>query len=71
MIRNEAEYKGAVHRLQSESQRGQEQAKLLKRMNLSKEEIKRVLDPMQSFHLHLQEEVQSHERLNRGELDEI
>ena len=71
MIRNESEYQNAAQKLQDESQRLREQGKHLKEMNLSKEEIKRVLDPMQSFHLQLQEEVQSYERLKRGEFDEI
>ena len=33
--------------------------------------IKRALDPMRSFHLQLQEEIESYERLKRGEFDEI
>ena len=71
MIRNESEYQNAVQRLQDQSQRLREQGKHLKELNLSKEEIKRVLDPVQSFSLQLQEEVQSYERLKRGEFDEI
>jgi DNA-binding XRE family transcriptional regulator len=43
----------------------------LKELKLAKEEIKRVLDPIQSFHLQLKEEVQSYERLKRGEFDEV
>jgi ribosome-binding protein aMBF1 (putative translation factor) len=38
---------------------------------LGAEEIKRVMDPMESFHLHLAEEVESYERLKRGEFGEI
>ncbi|MBL8820729.1 MAG: helix-turn-helix domain-containing protein [Planctomyces sp.] len=71
MIRNEAEYQEAVQRLKDESQRLRQQEKQLKELNLSKEEIKRVLDPIQSFHLQLKEEVQSYERLKRGEFDEV
>ena len=33
--------------------------------------IKRVTDPMESFHLQLKEEVESYERLKRGEFDEL
>ena len=40
-------------------------------MDLSKEEIKRVLDPVRSFHEQLKEEVASYERLKRGDLDEL
>jgi DNA-binding Xre family transcriptional regulator len=38
---------------------------------LSKEEIKRALDPVRSFHEQLKEEVESYERLKRGEFDEL
>ncbi len=39
--------------------------------NMSDEEIKRVIDPIESFHLQLKEEVESYERLKRGEFDEL
>ena len=38
---------------------------------LAADEIKRVIDPMESFHLQLKEEVDSYERLKRREFDEI
>ena len=71
MIRSESEYQTAVTRLKDESQRLKEQQKQLQGMDLSKEEIKRVLDPIRSFHEQLKEEVGSYERLKRGEFDEI
>lgn len=71
MIRNELEYQEAVQRVKEESQRLRQQEKQLKELKLSKAEIKRVLDPIQSFHLQLEEEVQSYERLKRGEFDEV
>jgi len=71
MIRSESEYQTAVTRLKEESQRMKEQQKQLQGMDLSKEEIKRVLDPVRSFHEQLKEEVASYERLKRGEFDEI
>ena len=71
MLRNENEYQAAVQRLDAESQRIRQQEKQLKETDLSKEEIKRVLDPVRSFHEQLKEEVQSYERLKRGEFDEI
>ena len=40
-------------------------------MGLTASEIKRATDPIQSFHLQLEEEVQSYERLKRGEFDEL
>ena len=71
MLRNETEYQKAVERLEAESLRMRQQEKQLKELDLGKEEIKRVLDPIRSFHEQLKEEVQSYERLKRGEFEEI
>jgi ribosome-binding protein aMBF1 (putative translation factor) len=43
----------------------------LNEVGLTEEEIKRAVDPMESFHLQLKEEVESYERLKRGEFDEL
>jgi ribosome-binding protein aMBF1 (putative translation factor) len=40
-------------------------------MGLGSDEIKRVTDPVRSFRQQLLEEVESYERLKRGEFDEI
>jgi transcriptional regulator with XRE-family HTH domain len=71
MIRNETEYKEAVARLTEESGRLVEHRVRLKEAALTDEEIKRVVDPMESFHLQLREEVESYERLKRGEFEEL
>lgn len=71
MIRNDAEYKEAVTRITEEKRRLAEQQSKLKEMGLSREEIKRATDPMRSFHLQLEEEVESYERLQRGEFAEL
>ena len=71
MIRNEAEYQEASARLASERSRLNEHRARLKETGLSDEEIKRVIDPMESFHLQLKEEVESYERLKRGEFEEL
>jgi len=71
MIRNEAEYQEAVLRLTDEQKRLKAQRAKLKELDLSEEEIKRVLDPMKSFHEQLKEEVASYERLQRGEFEEL
>ncbi len=71
MIRSESEYKEAVQRLAEEKKRLTEHRARLKEAGLSKEEIKRVIDPMESFHLQLREEVESYERLKRQEFDEL
>lgn len=71
MIRNDTELQEVTKRLQEEAERIRQQHKHLEAMNLSKEEIKRVLDPVRSFHQQLKEEVQGYERLKRGEFDEL
>ena len=71
MIRNETEYQKASARLGVERARLDDHRVRLKEAGLSDDEIKRVIDPMESFHLQLQEEVESYERLKRGEFEEL
>ena len=66
MIRNEAEYQNASARLKEEQVRLAEHRARLQATGMSEEEIKRVIDPIESFHLQLREEVESYERLKRG-----
>jgi ribosome-binding protein aMBF1 (putative translation factor) len=71
MIRNETEYQEASTRLADERNRLIEHRARLKEAGLRNVEIKRLIDPMESFHLQLQEEMESYERLKRGEFEEI
>lgn len=71
MIRNDAEYKEATKRLEAERLRLAEHRLRLKKEGLSTTQLKRALDPLKSFHLQLLEEVQSYERLKRGDVGEI
>jgi ribosome-binding protein aMBF1 (putative translation factor) len=71
MIPNEAEYQEASARLADERQRLADHRKRLREAGLSDEETKRVIDPIESFHLQLKEEVESFERLKRGEFEEL
>ena len=71
MIRTEAEYQEAFRRVADEKARIAAHRAHLEAMELSPEEIKRALDPLQSFHLQLAEEVESYERLRRGEVEAI
>ncbi|HZU34511.1 MAG TPA: helix-turn-helix domain-containing protein [Gemmataceae bacterium] len=71
MIRSDHEYKEAVERLAEEQKRLTEHRARLKKAGLSAEQIKRVIDPIESFHLQLREEVESYERLQRREFDEL
>ncbi len=71
MIRNEIEYKATVRRVQEQAERLMQQAAELKSTGLTKDQIKRVTDPVRSFHEQLKEEIESYERLKRGEFDEL
>jgi len=66
MIRNEIEYQAASVRLNDERKRLIDLAARLKETGLSDEKVKRVVDPLESFHLQLKEEVESYERLKPG-----
>jgi hypothetical protein len=66
MIRSETEYQEASARLAEERNRLTDHRARLKEAGLGDEEIKRVIDPIASFQLQLQEEVESFERLKRG-----
>ena len=71
MIRSEVEYKEAVRRLKEQDHLLSEQKQKLEEMNLGADEVKRVMDPLRSFRQQLAEEVESYDRLKRGEFDEI
>ncbi len=71
MIRNETEYQEAISRLDAEKARLDEQRKALDAEGLDDRQVKNLMDPMLSFHLQLEEEVQSYERLKRGEFSEL
>lgn len=71
MIRNEAEYQEASERLIEEKSRFALHRQRLEETGLNDVEIKRVIDPIESFHLQLQEEVEGYEKLKRGEFEEL
>jgi DNA-directed RNA polymerase specialized sigma subunit len=71
MIRNEKEYKEAIRRLEQNKVVIQKQEEELKKHNLSKEEIKRALDPMRSFHQQLAEEVEWYKKVKRKHFETI
>ena len=71
MIRNDTELEEAKKRLLEEAERIRQQQKELEGLRLSREELKRVLDPVRSFHKQLEEEVAGYERLKRGEFDDL
>jgi DNA-binding XRE family transcriptional regulator len=71
MIRNESEYQEAVRRLQEEQERLAKHRSHLEEMGLAPAEVKRAIDPLRSFHEQLVEEVESYERLKRGDIAEL
>src|SRR5665213_3257552 len=71
MIRNDNEYEDAVARIKEEKKRMGAEKLRLAGEGLSPAEVKRALDPMRSFHLQLEEEVEGYEKLKRGEFDEL
>lgn len=71
MIHNEHEYTEAVERLQAEAIRLTQQERELREMGLDDDQLKRALDPMRSYHAQLREEVESYERLRRGDVVEL
>lgn len=71
MIRTDREYEEAVRRLREEDARLEEHRRRLRGEGLKAAALKRALDPIRSFHLQLQEEVEAYERLKRGSFDEV
>jgi hypothetical protein len=65
MIRNETECQEAVKRLREEKARHEAHEQELVRMGLKPDEIKRAMDPLRSFNLQLEEEVEAYEHLKR------
>ena len=66
MIRNESEYQEAARRQREERDRLEQHRARLAESGLSSEEVERALAPLRSFHLQLDQEIQSYERLRRG-----
>ncbi|MBI4600439.1 MAG: helix-turn-helix transcriptional regulator [Planctomycetes bacterium] len=71
MIRSDAEHQEALERLRQEKKRLSDHEQRLKGQGLNPREIKRVMDPLRSFHLQLKEEVESYERLQRRDFEEL
>jgi hypothetical protein len=71
MIRSESEYKRAVTRLREEAKHISDHRESLAKEGYTAEQIKRAVDPLLSFHLQLQDEVESYDRLRRGDLGEL
>jgi len=68
MIRSEQEYRKALDRLEQDLVVLKEQKTQLEELGLKGEELTRALQPLQSFHEQLREEVEMYERMKRGDL---
>ena len=71
MIRSEAEYRRSVEKLREHKSRIRKQREQLKKEGLDAGAIKRVLDPTRFFAKQMEAEVESYERLKRGDLGEL
>lgn len=71
MIRSESEYQNAVTRLEAERGRFEQHKEAWKEQGFTPEQITRLAEPLESFHMQLEEEVRSYERLKRGQFEEF
>ena len=71
MIRTDAEYEQARGRLLDERKRMSEHEASMKEAGLDDAQLKRAMDPLRSFTLQLEEEVEAYERMQRGSFDPI
>ena len=71
MIRSEEEYQATQQRLTDGKKNLAEQQAKLNAMGLDAAQQKRALDPMRSFMLQIEEELDAYERLKRGEIGEL
>ncbi len=71
MIRNETEYQQAMERIDAEKLRFEGHAKAWREQGYTKKQVDKLLEPLLSFHMQLIEEVESYERLKRGQFKEF
>ena|ERR1039457_891894 len=71
MLRTENEYKEAIKRLNKDKEVIAQQKANLKELGLNAEQIERAIQPSICFHDQLKEEVESYEKLRRGDFDPI
>ncbi|MBL9118528.1 MAG: helix-turn-helix transcriptional regulator [Phycisphaerae bacterium] len=71
MIRNETEYQQAVARIDAERRRLAEHIAAWLRQGYTAEQVEKLREPLESFHRQFAEEVESYERLKRGQFSEF
>jgi ribosome-binding protein aMBF1 (putative translation factor) len=71
MIRSETEFQEALNRLEVERDRLAQHAKSWAKQGFTPEQVAKLKEPLESFHLQLVEEVERYEHLRRGQLGEF
>lgn len=71
MIKTDKEYNEAKQRLQSEKKMIEDQRSKLNAAGLTPDQLHLALDPLATFTLQLDEEIQEYERLMRGTFEDI
>lgn len=71
MLRTDKDYQETVARLEAEKERLLQYEQELRGMDLTDEQVQRAMAPQWSFHAQLVEEVESYERLKRGEFSAL
>ena len=71
MIRTESDYRHARERLEAEAKRLAEYAGACAAKGFGPDEVAKLMEPLQSFHAQLVEEIDGYERLRRGEFGEF
>jgi DNA-binding Xre family transcriptional regulator len=71
MIRSETEYQKAIGRVKNEKELIEKAKKNLKNKGLKSKEIERALNPLLSFTAQLEEEIETYEKIKRGDFETI
>lgn len=71
MIRSETEYQQAVARLDAERGRLVEHVAAWKKQGFTAAQVAKLREPLEAFHMQFAEEVDSYERLKRGQFSEF
>ena len=71
MIRSESDYQQAVARIAGERARLAEYVEAWKKQGFTPDQVAKLRQPLESFHMQFEEEVRSYERLKRGQFSEF
>lgn len=69
MIKTESEYIEAKKRIEVERRSREEQQNKMQKAGMTAEQIHLVLDPLASFTVQLNEEIEEYEKIKRGQFD--